>query len=167
MSLFNTLKGWLLTSASTSTPPLQRWRFVLFLDFDGVLHPGTSGTMRLIPALEQLLACYPDVVVVISSTWRMSESLDELRAWFSPEFASRIISVTPVLDQGQSAARQAEAEAWLTENATAHYCAVDDETALFRPGCSWLIATNPRTGLTEQTLQALSAVFEAAGLQKV
>lgn len=163
MSLLDTIKGWFLTS----TPPLLRWRFVLFLDFDGVLHPGTSGTMRLVRELERLLTRYPDVVVVISSSWRMGESLEELRAWFSPEFASRIISVTPVLDQGQPAARQAEAEAWLAENATVAYCALDDEPSLFRQGCPWLIATNPRTGLTEQTLEALSAVFEAAGLRKV
>jgi len=163
MSLLNTIKGWFCADMA----PRHFWPFVLFLDFDGVLHPGTSGTMRLINELEQLLAHYPDVVVVISSSWRMSESLDELRAWFSPEFASRIVSVTPVLDQAQPAARQTEIETWLKYNPANHYCALDDEPPLFQPGCPWLIATNPRTGLTKQTLQALSAVFDAARLQKV
>lgn len=145
----------------------HRWPFVLFLDFDGVLHPGTSGTMRLAVELEKLLSIYPEVVIVISSSWRMGESLEDLRSWFSPGFACRIISVTPILHQGQPAARQAEVESWLADNATAAFCALDDQASLFRPVCPWLILTDPRTGITEQTLGALAAVFDAAGLRKV
>ena len=42
----------------------------LFLDFDGVLHRGNSGTLVLLPKLEALLRKHPQIVIVISSTWR-------------------------------------------------------------------------------------------------
>ena len=42
----------------------------IFLDFDGVLHRGNSGTLVLLPKLEALLRKHPQIVIVISSTWR-------------------------------------------------------------------------------------------------
>ena len=128
--------------------------FILFLDFDGVLHPGTSGTMRFARKLEVFLARFPQVKVVISSNWRMGESLESLRGWFSPSFASRIIDVTPI-HPDSAGSRQAEIEAWLAANPTKAWRALDDDTSLFRPGCPWLIATNKRDGLTDTELELL------------
>ncbi|WP_157443589.1 hypothetical protein [Curvibacter lanceolatus] len=41
---------------------------VVFLDFDGVLHSGTSGTFALLPKFEDLLTIHPGIDIVISST---------------------------------------------------------------------------------------------------
>jgi len=163
-SLLNRIRLRLFRSFRDDTPlPQTAWKFVVFLDFDGVLHPGTTGTMRLAGALEALLEKYPDVRIVISSSWRMGETLDELRGWFSPSIASRIIGVTPVLAPSLRAVRQAEAESWLGANPTRHWCALDDEAELFQAGCSWLILTDSRTGLTQDTLRKLEAKLRAAG----
>lgn len=56
---------------------------VLFLDFDGVLHP--SAEYRLIrhfvwlPKLAWLLENHPDVVIFVHSTWRYDHTDAELR----------------------------------------------------------------------------------------
>jgi hypothetical protein len=54
---------------------------VVFLDFDGVLHPDPpSNELPLFcraMLLEEWLVQHPDVCVVISSTWRLKRSLDQ------------------------------------------------------------------------------------------
>ncbi len=129
-------------------------RFILFLDFDGVLHPHTSGTCRHIPLLEDFLRKHPRVQVVISSTWRFQYSLQELKEWFSEDLWDRIIDVTPEAAAGPGS-RQHEIELWLREHPALHWVALDDEAALFRPGCPWLMKTDTRIGLTPQVLAEL------------
>jgi len=73
---------------------MEKYR-LLFLDFDGVLHDVDApqieyegrgltitgaGLFRHAPRLAALLAAYPDVRVVISSSWSMHFSVDELKA---------------------------------------------------------------------------------------
>ena len=120
---------------------------ILFLDFDGVLHPNGCWRDRhfeYLPNLEQVLRDLPAVQVVISSTWRHAESLDQLRSRFSPDVRHRIVGVTPSwrdLGGTHQAARQRECEAWLASQlasrATA-WLAVDDTAAYFDPGCQQL-----------------------------
>lgn len=136
-------------------------RFILFLDFDGVLHPGTSGTFRHAPLLATYLDAYPFVRIVISSNWRFSESVDELKGWFAPSMASRIIGATPILAGGAEGSRQQEIEHWLAEHPTQLWRALDDDATLFSPTCPWLIRTEPKVGLTAQTLAALDTVLKA------
>ena len=61
-------------------------RKVLFLDFDGVLHPAGDGIEELkgpafvwLPLLEDALARHSNVGIVVSSTWRYTHSQGELR----------------------------------------------------------------------------------------
>lgn len=93
--------------------------------------------------LETVLRARPAVNIVISSTWRTTRTLAELRALFSDGIARRIIAVTPqwteVQDDDSWGAymRQAEIEAWLRANGRPweDWVAVDDQPALFRPFC--------------------------------
>ncbi|WCT24267.1 HAD domain-containing protein [Acidovorax temperans] len=51
---------------------------ILFLDFDGVLHPEhchESKHFCCLPVLEDALRQAPEWQVVISSTWRLQKSL--------------------------------------------------------------------------------------------
>jgi hypothetical protein len=72
---------------------------LLFLDFDGVLHPAIStDAIDLFcrrPLLEDVLRSCPQVDVVISSTWRETRTLDQLQSLFSADIQPRIIAVTP------------------------------------------------------------------------
>src|SRR4051794_39007445 len=54
---------------------------ILFLDFDGVLHPTYSIKAELfcyLPRLESVLRDYPMVKAVVTSDWRRNCDIDEL-----------------------------------------------------------------------------------------
>lgn len=61
----------------------------LFLDFDGVLHPeplyGDGELFCRLPLLEALLREFPEVSIVVSSTWRDTRTVEELRKLFSAD----------------------------------------------------------------------------------
>lgn len=140
---------------------------ILFLDFDGVLHPAINydgaQLMCNLPLLETVLRRAPWVEIVVSSTWRQNRPLEELQALFSRDIRSRIIGVTPQWRDVQGDAsfgayvRQAEIEHYLRESGRpwGQWLAVDDQRHLFKPFCANLYATNPATGLTEADCEAL------------
>ena len=72
---------------------------VLFLDFDGVLHPATSSLeagarFQWVPALTQLLEPWPEVKVAVHSTWRYDHTDEELSALLGP-LATRYVGSVP------------------------------------------------------------------------
>ncbi|KWU24765.1 HAD domain-containing protein [Burkholderia cenocepacia] len=135
---------------------------LLFLDFDGVVHPRTRGTFELLPMLEDWLVLNTHVDVVISSTWRLEYSLAHLREGFlCPELHPRIIDVTPDLPAHAGPVRQAEIEHWIAAHGrrTSRRAALDDDATLFQKGCPWLVQTEYTAGLTPQHLAALSRLI--------
>lgn len=133
---------------------------ILFLDFDGVLHPehipGESSDsdpahFSCLSRLEALLREFPGIEVVISSSWRVGRSLADLRAWFSQDLQPRIIGSTPVLPKS-AGHRQREIESWLQENNHAGFpwLAVDDWPPLFDQDCDKVFFTETVTGLDEE-----------------
>ena len=119
---------------------------IVFLDFDGVTHregaPEREWFARL-PAIEEVLASFPSTLVVVSSTWRLRRSLEELKKPFQPAIAARVIGVTPDLSDVMHHRRELECRAWL--RVSAHpwtpWVAIDDRNWLFRPFCPELIST--------------------------
>jgi hypothetical protein len=104
---------------------------ILFLDFDGVLHPTYSTRTDFfcfLPRLESVLHDFPTLKVVVSSDWRRNNSLDELRQFFSSDLRTRMIGVTPVIRPYVAGVRLLEATAWMK---SAHYvgpwAALDDD----------------------------------------
>lgn len=66
----------------------------LFLDFDGVLHSNYGSDAALwtfLPRVEAVLRDFTEVLVVVSSSWGDGRSVDELRGFFSPDIAPRVI----------------------------------------------------------------------------
>lgn len=62
---------------------------LLFLDFDGVLHPittkpGQSLPFEWVPELTELLSEAPDVAIAVHSSWAERFPLDELRDFLGP-----------------------------------------------------------------------------------
>ncbi len=82
-------------SGSKPEPDCPVFDAVVFLDFDGVLHPRTQGTFRAVPLLQAWLQTRPAVHVVVSSNWRMSHSLDALRELFEAPLSQRIVDALP------------------------------------------------------------------------
>ncbi|CAN7421718.1 HAD domain-containing protein [Acidovorax sp. LjRoot194] len=134
---------------------------ILFLDFDGVLHPEHCHESRhfcCLPLLEGVLRAVPNYELVITSTWRLQKSLDDLRSYFASDVANRIAGVTPLLsevldvpDTLLSYQRQAECNAWLSDHGMSHssWLAIDDRSWLYRPFATSLFLVDGRTGLTE------------------
>jgi len=83
---------------------------ILYLDFDGVLHPADVRRYRRAPAirleapghalfescetLEQLLEPYPDVRVVLSTSWVRVFGFRNARSYLTPGLLSRVIGAT-------------------------------------------------------------------------
>lgn len=131
---------------------------VLFLDFDGVLHVGNSGTFELLPDLEALLRRYPDVDVVVSSAWRTAE-LAYLRTLFSPDIAPRVIGTTPDLE-AQGLKREHEIRQVLFRHGIARWVALDDKPEFFPIYRRQLVATDFKVGITAAHLEELAEHFE-------
>ena len=69
----------------------------LFLDFDGVLRSDGVDWQHFEHAaqLGELLVSYPEVQVIVSSSWRHELPLDELRERCGPILGERLVDVTP------------------------------------------------------------------------
>lgn len=110
---------------------------ILFLDFDGVLHPeGIETDLEFVDLdnFEHVIREFQQVRIVVSPTWRLSESVEELRLHFSADIRERIVDVTPKLADFESVRgqRHRECEAWIRENSPdGHGLALDDGARYF------------------------------------
>ncbi|WP_305824773.1 HAD domain-containing protein [Massilia brevitalea] len=143
---------------------------ILFLDFDGVLHPyplGRAGKpLSALPLLWRILDAVPELSVVISSTWREEYAFAELAEWLTAgggeRFGARLIGTTPIMDSPDDyvpGIRQREIEAWLAaHHATDHpYVIVDDMAAYFDLSCENLYLVDAATGLTPADADSIIA----------
>lgn len=136
------------------------FQLILFLDFDGVLHPdpphSAAPLMCRAPLLQTWLELHPLVSVVISSTWRLKRSLPKLQAMF-PLWGDRIVGVTPDIPQ-ESYQRQHECESWMRDHSDPwiQWLARDDRSWNFRPFEKRLVLTDRKIGLTETDLVCLT-----------
>lgn len=125
------------------------WGVILFLDFDGVLHPEPPGSRLFcnLPRLEAVLRDHPSIEVVISSTWRERLGWNEILELFSADIRSCIIGYTPHHNEFSSQAeigrypRESECREWLRNNDRydLDWIALDDRPWWFRPFCQHLI----------------------------
>lgn len=140
----------------------------LFLDFDGVLHPepcyDRSRLFCQLPLFEAVLKDFPDVNIIISSTWRESLTLKELMAFFSDDIGRRIVGVTPRFEDVQDEesfgryVRQDEIVAWMRKNEpqnSEHWIALDDKHWHFKPFEKRLIKCANWKGFTEVEAEQL------------
>jgi hypothetical protein len=128
---------------------------VLFLDFDGVLHPTTHGSVLLsqLPLLESTLeGC--DYSMVISSSWRFHMEMENLKKHFSSSVQNKIVGVTGDAYIG-AYARFHEINAYAMQNGITNWRALDDSYWEFPQGCSQLIRCNPNSGLTQREVKTL------------
>lgn len=142
-------------------------RKILFLDFDGVLHPDGVALFSQLGVFEEYLSQMPDVEVVISSTWREDHSLEELKKYFSHSVQDRIVGTTPSLEDGYDCGgRQREIQAFLDSaslNSTnCAWIALDDMQLFFESDCPNLIVTDSSKGFTASDGHSLLEWYEQA-----
>ena len=134
---------------------------IIFLDIDGVLHPepcyDEAKLFFCLPRLEHVLREFKLIKIVISSTWRETRSLSDLRKYFSADIAERILGVTPnwrevpELIEISGYQHHAEIEGRLRQSGSPwqSWVAIDDKPYLFKPFLKNLVKKN------------LSAAFDA------
>ncbi len=148
---------------------------ILFLDFDGVLHPEhereptpAEQVFCHLPRFEAVMRDFPAVEIVISSMWRYEFTLNELRKRFSPDIAARIVGMTPEserMDGYLPARREGEILDWIIANSRegVPWVALDDAEWQFQQHRERLVACAWYVGLDEGAEIRLRAAL--AGLR--
>jgi hypothetical protein len=126
---------------------------VLFLDFDGVLHPaggppGTSLPFEWTVILAMTIAPFKDVHIVIHSSWRENFSEQELWGFLEP-VSDRLLGVVDPGPKGPAIER------FLSHHPEIKDALVlDDQVDEFRSGFpAVLLACEPSTGLSSKEVQ--------------
>lgn len=149
---------------------------IIFLDFDGVLHPESAVSTRVsfehLPRLWRILRAVPEVEVVFATSWRNSHSFDELVAIVTngggEDLVHRFIGVNPVVDkasreQGALGHRREECLLWIEANRSRFpiwkkdvpWLALDDIAYWYGLPCFNLHMTDYRTGLSDADVEAV------------
>ncbi|GAB3630344.1 hypothetical protein PTE30175_03584 [Pandoraea terrae] len=135
----------------------------LFVDFDGVLHPfgepifdehcrylGNPVLFCWAPILDQLLAPYPDVRVIVSSDWRRifdDANLIKLLGPLGPRFVGVV--------QSYQSTRAEEILAEARRRALVEWLAIDDHPSVAQASVSErrFIACAPDSGISASSVQ--------------
>ena len=148
---------------------------ILFLDFDGVLHPDPCSKQAFfcqLPLIEGVLRAHNGVELVISSSWRYDDSLDKLRSYFSPDIWGLIVGITPSVartnDEGWIPPdllqhhREWECRKWIRHNRPLDtpWLAIDDVPEWFVPNCPNLLATQSTSGFQPEQVATLSKMIQ-------
>ncbi len=143
---------------------------ILFLDFDGVLHPNPSNTADhfcLLERFENVMREFPHVWIVIASAWRQSHSLNEIRRMFSQDIAPRIIGVTPELEETDEDeyVRFKEIREYVRNHSLTErqWTALDDSGFEFPARCGNLVLCDSRYGLDPVAAEAMRSRLESLG----
>lgn len=136
---------------------------ILFLDFDGVLHPllRKEPDFCRLPLLWQILRAAPEVLVVFSTSWREVYRHDEMVEFVAygggEDLAHRIIGQTPRIKVETGCDRRdLEIQSWLeANNHSGPWLAIDDMPKLFNGGHPYLYVVDGTRGLTDEDVLAI------------
>jgi hypothetical protein len=130
---------------------------LLFLDFDGVLHPthfaGEDPFNRVYLLKDSLTSS--DLGIVISSSWRFTHSIEKLQKILPGSISNLIIGTTGAPVVGAHP-RFKEIQAYLHNSGALDWRALDDSYWEFPTPCPELIRCNPNTGISEKQIQELN-----------
>ena len=130
---------------------------LLFLDFDGVLHPshfaGEAPFARAYLLEDALALFFPKIVV--SSSWRFTHTLEKLQKSVPNFISDLIIGATGAAVVGKHP-RFTEIQNYLRGYGSVDWKALDDSYWEFPNPCTRLIRCNPNTGITDRQILELS-----------
>jgi len=130
---------------------------LLFLDFDGVLHPSHfagQDPFNRVHLLEEAVEG-SNIAIVISSSWRFTHSLEKLQKLLPNSISSLVIGVTGAPVTGKHP-RYQEIMNFLHSHGASNWKALDDSYWEFPSLCPELIRCNPNTGISEKQMHELS-----------
>ena len=164
---------------------------ILFLDFDGVLHPsqaymgrhgpdlaGEGSLFMWADLLAEELTDYPRVQIVLSTSWARHLPYIQVRGYLPPDLRDRVIGSTwhrirtePAYRDGfqfsywQTASRYQQVRRWVDLYRVTQWLAIDDDTVEWADAdrCH-LVATDGQVGLSDVNVQrALRSKLEQFG----
>lgn len=130
---------------------------ILFLDFDGVLHPThlvAEDPFNRVALLEAALDSFSPQIV-ISSSWRFTHSIEKLRKLLPNKVANLVIGATASSVVGKHARYQEILNYIGSQISVTDWRALDDSYWEFPSACKELIRCNPNTGITSKEVQLL------------
>jgi hypothetical protein len=137
-------------------------RIILFLDFDGVLHPRVpaagSEMFRALPLLNEALEEFQNLRIVVTSSWRdHPKDLAWALGLFPSELRQRVLGCTPQI--GGKGEREREILAWLRDCVEERpaVAVLDDEPELFSGLRTSLFSVSGTTGLVREDICRLRA----------
>jgi HAD domain in Swiss Army Knife RNA repair proteins len=131
---------------------------LIFLDFDGVLHPLEPESLGLqrfcwLPVLIGLLRGHDDVQIVVHSTWRYEYTNPELHALLGP-LGTRFAGSAP------RAPREQAIETVLQANrAIRHHLVLDDDAREFSGAEVNLLLLDSQRGISDEQAQTEVAAW--------
>lgn len=137
---------------------------ILFLDFDGVLHPNgrcDEGLFCRVALLWKILRACPDLKVVFSTSWREIYRPEEMVGFVTSgggkDLVPRFIGKIPTFrDEGYYPRRDIEIQSWLETNGySCQWLAIDDMPELFNGEHPNLYVVDGDCGLTEMDVLAI------------
>lgn len=144
---------------------------ILFLDFDGVLHEDPcfeeARLFARAPDLAQALEPFPEVRIVLSTSWRTERTLAEMSQPLPESLRARVIDATPLITASDSPAalrpyrRHAECACWLQRQGHEQtpWFALDDRPSLFAPHCEQLVLCDSNVGFVDATARRLQGAL--------
>ena len=136
---------------------------LVFLDFDGVLHPNFSTAEEHFVKAERLLAALDgfesEVAIVVSSSWRFQYEWRELLGVMPKAIGALAAGATPEVEPVRHQ-RYREIRAYLARRPMADWRAIDDDLLGFPGDCSNLIACDGRVGFDDDAAALLRAWLE-------
>ena len=130
---------------------------LIFLDFDGVLHPTqfTSESPFSRAALLEESFNLISPKIVISSSWRFTHNLEKLQKTIPTFISSLIIGATGAAVIGKHP-RFTEIQNYLQSYGPVDWRALDDSYWEFPNPCPRLIRCNPNTGIADRQILELN-----------
>jgi hypothetical protein len=147
---------------------------VLYLDFDGVLHPDEVYRIRgrivlrcdgmnlfeWSPLLAEHLEPYPGVRIILSTSWVRVLSFNEARAWLPDSLASRVVGATWHSAMNQfwwnNLSRYQQISLHARRHRISRWLAIDDDTQGWPDGSrGQLVHTDPMLGIAAPDTRAL------------
>ncbi len=148
---------------------------IIFLDIDGVLiaypeggHTAPQFTPRCVEAFKSIIEAVPRIRVVLSSTWRLPEHVNQLHSqWQAHGFPVSLAWDGTPDTRGEPEVsllhrRGLEIKAWLDSHPeVCRWVVLDDERMAIEPilGNRRCVFTNPARGLTADDAERAIEIF--------
>lgn len=157
---------------------------ILFLDFDGVLHPDAAFLVKGRPTLKSegelfmwapllidVLVDFPEVQIVLSTSWARELSFSRACRWLPDELRGRVIGATwhsamsfksegfrSLSNWWDEATRYQQIKRYVGRAGLVDWVAVDDQPEGWGvDDLGKLVQTNSDTGLSDPSMQTLLA----------